>query len=403
MPNALVDFNLPSFKDIYGSYDNYLLQCLNSNSDIFNASFDIKKVSGGFASSTLFFLRDTWQTKFIVTAFHIPDKDGSIHHYDLHLVKFTRKKKSDPWVKDETCDIREEEVEKLHTFINQQNKLIGKRLDNAYYRIFSADSPTTLKDLDIAIDLILKNKDVNFKQLNQEGSERILQLVKKILEGENILLEKGLYQQLIRSRSDQKTINSFRRDLDEFNKLLQSSSTGETDMQNFLENRLWFFGLNYVQCHRKSKSKFQSSLGTEYDFLLEGFNQVYDIAELKGPNDLLFEVEKTGERKRALNDRVDYKFSSKFSRALHQIISYMDEFEENFGHIKTDQPDLKNFMYPKGTIIISKRNLFPNSGKNSIKYLHLINRQFSNIDILTYDDLADRGQIVIDFLEKING
>jgi hypothetical protein len=402
MANNFIDVSLPSFKDTYGSYDNYLLQCLNTNSDISSSDFDVKKVSGGFASSSLFFLRDTWQTKFIVTAFHIPDKSGAIHHYDLHLVKFVRKRKSDLWIKNEVCDIREEEVGKLLTFINQQNKLIGKKLDNAYYRIFSADSPTTLKDLDIAIDLILKNKEIDFKQLDQEGSERVLQLVKKILEGENVLLEKGLYQQLITSRSDQKTINSYRQDLADFNELLKSDSTSETDMQNFLENRLWFFGLNYIQSHRNSKSKFQSSLGTEYDFLLEGFNQVYDIAELKSPNNLLFDVERTSERERALNNRVDYKFSSKFSRALHQVMSYMDEFEENFGHIKTNQPDLKNFMYPKGTIIISKRSLFPDSGKNSIKYLHLINRQFSNIDVLTYDDLADRGQIAIDFLEKIN-
>ncbi|MBI3289860.1 DUF4263 domain-containing protein [Candidatus Microgenomates bacterium] len=402
MTDGYTNINIPTFQDTYGSYDNYLLQCLNSNSDISSSSFDVKRVAGGFASSSLFFLRDTWQTKFIVTAFHIPDGSGGIHHYDLHLVKFVKKRKSDPWAKNDVCDIREKEVEKLYAFINQQNKLIGKRLDNAYYRIFSADSPTTLKDLDIAIDLILKNQEVDFKQLDKEGSERILRLVKRILEGENILLEKGLYQQLISSRSDQKNINSYRQDLADFNELLKPDSTTETDMQNFLESRLWLFGLNYVQSHRNSKSKFQSSLGTEYDFLLEGFNQVYDIAELKGPNDLLFDVEKTGERDRALNDRIDYKFSSKFSRALHQVMSYIDEFEENFRHIKTDQPDLKNFMYPKGTIIISKRSLFPDSGKNSIKYLHLINRQFSNIDILTYDDLADRGQIVIDFLEKIN-
>ncbi len=402
MTNNFVSAKLPSFKDTYGSYDNYLLQWLNTNSDIQISNFDVKKVSGGFASSNLFFLRDTWQTKFIVTAFHIPGKNGIIHHFDLHLVKFGKKRKHESWIKNEICDIREEEVEKLYTFINQQSKLIGKKLNNAYYRIFSADSPTTLKDLDIAIDLILRNKEIDFKQLDQEGSKKVLQLVKNILEGKNILLEKGLYQELISSRSDKKTIDSYKQDLTDFNKLLGSVSTSETDMQNFLENRLWFFGLNYIQSHRNSKSRFQSSLGTEYDFLLEGFNQVYDIAELKCPNDPLFEVEKIGERGRALSNRIDYKFSSKFSRALHQVLSYMDEFEENFNHIKTDQPDLKNFMYPKGTIIISKRSLFPKSGKNSIKYLHLINRQFSNIDILTYDDLADRGKIVIDFLEKIN-
>lgn len=402
MTPVKTDFELPSFKDTYGSYDNYLLQCLNTINEIPRDGFDVKKVSGGFASSNIFYLRDTWQTKFIVTAFHVPDKVKGIHHYDLHFIKFSKKKKIDPWVKDETNNIREDEVGRLHTFIDQQNKLVGKKLNSVYYRIFSSDSPTTLQDLDIAIDLVLKNKDADFKLLDHAGSERVLKLVSKILEGKNVLLEKGLYKQLLNSRSDKKTISSYKKDLIDFTDLLSANTTNETDMQNFLENRLWLFGLNYIQSHRNSKPRFQSSLGSEYDFLLESFNQVYDIAELKGPNDPLFEVEKIGERERAINDRIDYKFSSKFSRALHQVMLYMDEFEENFTHIKNDQPDLKNFMYPKGTIIISKRSLFPKSGKNATKYLHLINRQFSNIDILTYDDLADRGEIVINFLEKIN-
>lgn len=51
-------------------------------------------------------------------------------------------------------------------------------------------------------------------------------------------------------------------------------------------------------------------------------------------------------------------------------------------------------------MVLSKRALFPNIGKNSKKYLHLLNRQFANIDILTYDDLADRAENIINFMRE---
>ena len=79
----------------------------------------------------------------------------------------------------------------------------------------------------------------------------------------------------------------------------------------------------------------------------------------------------------------------------------MDEFEEHFGLIKEHQPSIQEFLYPKGVIVISKRDLFPKDGKDSQKYLHLTNRQFANIDILTYDDLADRAEIIINFMKEI--
>ncbi len=172
-------------------------------------------------------------------------------------------------------------------------------------------------------------------------------------------------------------------------------------MQKFLSDRVWFFGLCYQQSHLKSKPKFNSTLGTEYDFLLEGFNEVYDIAELKGPNDFLIEEHSEGERKNSFDKRIDYRYSVKFSRALHQVLDYINEFENFFERIKANQPSISNFLYPKGIIVISKRALFPEDGKNSKQYLHLLNRQFSNIEILTYDDLATRGRIIVDFIKEI--
>ena len=396
--------NVTKFKEVHTGYDNYLLKCLNNGDSLEDISIaDAKKVSGDFVSSRLFFLHNTDFKKTVVSAFHIPDTQGKLHHFDIRLIRFIRKKKNDQWKKEAVKNLRDQEVQKLYSFIEQQNKLTGRKLSVQYYRIFSANSPVSLQDLDFALDLVLKNQHINFSQLQENDIPKILNLIQKILEGDNVILEKKLYQYLLSTRTNPKSLKNYERDLANFKDKLKNDGTTETDMQDFLENKVWFFGLNYVQSCRRSKPRFNSTLGAEYDFLLEGFNQVYDIVELKGPNEFLFETEKIGKRSGAMDNRFDYRFSTKFARALHQVMSYMDEFEQCFDQIKTQQPSIKNFIYPKGTIVISKRDLFPKDGKNSIKYLHLINRQFSNIDILTYDDLANRAQIIIDFMKSVQG
>lgn len=391
-----------TFKEIFGDYDSYLLSCLNNDKDICSDSgFDAKKTGNNFISSKLYFLHNTNYKKTIAKAFHIGDGKGKIHHYDVHFVRFQRQKISDQWQKVDILDLKEKEVENLFNFLVEQNKIIGEENNHKYFRIVGSDKPINMDDLSNAINLTLKNKDVDFSKLTEGEITSISDLVNKIVDGGNILVEKNLYQNLVSARVSSKSITIYEKDLVDFKELVENESTNETDMQNFLKDRVWFFGLNYFQTRQKCKPKFSTTIGSEYDFLLEGFNQVYDIAELKGPNDYMFDEYSMGERKNSFDDRKDYKFSDKFSRALHQVISYIDEFEQHFNLIKEHQPSIQEFLYPKGIVIISKRSLFPKNGKDSQKYLHLTNRQFANIDILTYDDLADRAEIIINFMKEI--
>jgi hypothetical protein len=391
-----------TFKEIFGDYDSYLLNCLNNGRDISDDSgFDAKKVGSNFLSSKLSFLHNTNYKKTIIKAFHIGDGRGKIHHYDIHFVRFQRDKISESWQMVQVKDLKDKEVEKLGDFLIEQNKLIGKENSHKYWRLIGSDEPISIDDLSNAINLALKNKDVDFSKLTVGETTNISDLVGRIIEGGNIVIGKKLYDDLISSRTNLKSISTYEDDLVQFRKLLEDEKALETDMQNFLKSRVWFFGLNYYQTHQKSKPKFSTTIGSEYDFLLEGFNQVYDIAELKGPNDPMFDEYSNGSRANAFNGRIDYKFSDKFSRALHQIISYIDEFEQHFKLIKEHQPSIKEFLYPKGIVVISKRSLFPNNGKDSQKYLHLTNRQFANIDILTYDDLADRAEIILNFVREM--
>lgn len=354
---------------------------LNAGLDIpeICSDFTARAVSDGFASSGIKPIHDGPRSKIFVSALHIPNKEtGSSHHFKLDFAKFKRTDKDSPWVKVnlETID-KKEAIDNLFDFIKQQSALIGVKIENGkQYQAIAVNSKSGIT------------------------IEQVQEFVADALSGEKAVVEKEILKTLKQQRKSKEQIKKYEDDLTRYKELVAAHDTTETDMQNFLSTRVWFFGLDYIQSHLRSKPKFSSGLGSEYDFLLEGFNQVYDIAELKGPNANLIDISKSSARKGAFDSRVDYRYSDDFSRALHQVISYMQEFEENFGKIEENQPSIKHFNYPSAIMVLSKRALFPNIGKNSKKYLHLLNRQFANIDILTYDDLADRAENIINFMRE---
>ena len=297
------------------------------------SDFTARAVSDGFASSGLKAIHDGPRAKIFVSALHVPNQsDGTSHHFKLDFAKFKRNNKESPWVKVSLETIDEgTAIDNLLDFIKQQSSLIGVKIEGGkQYQAIAMDNKRR-----ITIDEVQK-------------------FVTDALSGEKAVVEKEILKTLKQQRKSKEQIKRYEDDLVEFRRLVDSVETTETDMQNFLAKRVWFFGLDYIQSHQRSKPKFSSGLGSEYDFLLEGFNQVYDIAELKGPNAKLIDTVKSSERKGAFDPRIDHRYSNDFSRALHQVISYLDEFENNFGKIKEDQPSIQDFMYPKALIILSK-------------------------------------------------
>jgi len=343
------------------------------------SNFTARAVADGFATSGLKAIHDGPRAKIFVSALHIPNKsDGTSHHFKLEFAKFKRENKDSPWIKKNLETIDEKTaIDNLLEFLKQQSSLIGVTIEKGkQYQAIAMDSKRRIT------------------------IEEVQKFVTDALSGEKAVVEKEILKTLKQQRKSTEQIQIYQDELVEFRRLVASVDTTETDMQKFLSLHVWFFGLDYIQSHLGSKPKFSSGLGSEYDFLLEGFNQVYDIAELKSPNAKLIDKSNVAERKGAFDPRIDYKYSSEFGRALHQVISYMSEFEGNFGKIEEDQPSIKKFNYPSAVIVVSKRDLFPEIGKASQKYLHLLNRQFANIEILTYDDLGDRAEIIINFMKE---
>ena len=342
-----------------------------------SSNFTGRKVSSNFITSGLRAIHDGPRSKIFVIALHIPDSNThKVHHFKINFYKFKRPNNDTPWQSVDFKSIDDPKaIENLYKFIAEQSTLVGLPVDQSdVYRVIGVSD---------SID-----------------TGKIEKFVQDALSSGKVVVEESILGILKKQRFTSERIEQYKSDLIEFRKIVTDPATTETIMQNFLAKHIWFFGLDYIQAHRRCRPKFKSGLGSEYDFLLEGFNQVYDIAELKGPNDSLIDLRNSSLRSGSFDPRNDYKYSLSFGRALHQVISYMYEFEESFGHIKEAQPSIRNFMYPKSLLVISRRDLFSDNGKDSIKYLHLLNRQFANIEILTYDDLGDRAENIINFMEK---
>ena len=119
------------------------------------------------------------------------------------------------------------------------------------------------------------------------------------------------------------------------------------------------------------------SVGQRYDFYVEKYDGYADIIEIKKVNELIFD--KKG------------KVTTVFSKAIQQLIDYIDD-AILWGNNKRLSKKLNfNFLKPKGILIIGKNQ--------DVERLKNLQYYFHNIEILTYDDVLERGKNIIKHLD----
>jgi len=166
-------------------------------------------------------------------------------------------------------------------------------------------------------------------------------------------------------------IPDYKKDIKEFESLINSSKK-EKELQRFLTKHPWLLGLEY----ENSKPQ-KIAPGQRYDFYIEKYDGYADIVEIKKSNDILFDN----------NGRI----TSVFSRAIQQIIDYIDDALYYADNKRLSEKLKFNFLKPKGILIIGRRDSNTERIKNLGYYFH-------NIEILTYDDVLDRGKTILNHL-----
>ncbi|HTK03839.1 MAG TPA: Shedu immune nuclease family protein [Alphaproteobacteria bacterium] len=165
-------------------------------------SIDAKSRGFGVSKQILY---KTEFTTLVIHAFHIPKEDGEIHHFDLKINKYKRKKKSESWnlVMDEMEEYDHgdfqslkidcgdgEAVKKLTAFLNAQYEAIGQKIEKRKVIIDNPEdfdfsfikslNPNKLKDIDSLVstarlESIINRWNNNKNNNNEEFWQKLFQ------------------------------------------------------------------------------------------------------------------------------------------------------------------------------------------------------------------------------------
>lgn len=184
--------------------------------------------------------------------------------------------------------------------------------------------------------------------------------------------ETGLHllkQKLLLMRSNVQELESILR---KFKDLISNTTTTETQVHKFLVDyrAFWMFGLEYIRI--KPKVRFPPGDNNyEFDLMLQRHDDFWDLVELKGPNENLFDRRT---RRRS-------KPNQKLSEAMGQVFTYLYAIDRT-----TWDP---NIVKPKAYIVIGKKETDrPSERRIFASYL-------GNVNLITYFDLYERGRLLL--------
>jgi hypothetical protein len=175
----------------------------------------------------------------------------------------------------------------------------------------------------------------------------------------------------------QKRMKELESTLIEYNNLIKKDQTTETEVHNFLigHKAFWMFGLEYNDI--KSHVDFPPNKNYyEFDLMLRRFDDFWDLVELKGPNENLFD-KRTSRRN---------KPNTALSEAVGQAITYLNSIDE------AHELDI---VKPKAYVVIGK------TGTDRPIERRIFSSYLNNIDLITHSELYARGQRLLKHIKRV--
>lgn len=180
-------------------------------------------------------------------------------------------------------------------------------------------------------------------------------------------------QKLSKMRTNMKELEST---LNEYNNLISDAGTTETDVHKFLikHKAFWMFGLEYNGI--KSKVSFPPGKNYyEFDLMLRRHDDFWDLVELKGPNENLFDRRTS---RRSMPNR-------KLSEAVGQVFTYL---------YAIDVAGELDVVKPKAYIVIGKKETDRASERR------IFSSYLSSVELITHSELHKRGQRLLKHIKK---
>jgi|YNPMSStandDraft_2_1061718.scaffolds.fasta_scaffold29316_2 hypothetical protein len=330
-------------------------------------AISIEAKSRGFGVSKRIIYKTDFTT-IVVHAFLIPREDGTIHHFDLKINKYKRKRKNDPW--EPVIDELEEHdhgifqslkldagngeaVKNLTEFLNAQFKTIGKKIEKKKIII---DNP---EDIDISL---------------------IKKLDKKKLQSINSLVSVKALEDILKNWKNNKT-----NDNEEF-------------WINLFQNNSWIlsqiFSCPFIHIGTKfyCGGKEDDDRGGVKGDLLYKNNLTGSLAfiEIKTPETKIISKKYRGDDNRKEN--IIYSMSDDLTGGVNQVLNQRKVYQQHFG-----DNNGKILHNSKCILIIGKIENLDVGMKRSFEFYRSSLRE---VEIITYDELFDRISALLNFLKE---
>jgi hypothetical protein len=175
----------------------------------------------------------------------------------------------------------------------------------------------------------------------------------------------------------------------DYESLLASATSTETDLQRFIEANPWLLGLDYaaIQARRPGPS------GT-MDFVLERFDGYYDVLELKSPQDQLVKAPDIASGE-GVPPPHEYALSKDLGQALAQAMVYRDRMTRH-SHAADELYGLSNARDARLIIVLGRIGGLPEHRR---AVLHELNKSLHRIEVVPYDILGKRAAASLDNVE----
>lgn len=236
---------------------------------------------------------------------------------------------------------------------------------------------TLAKKLGWKIDR-LDNLDQIKSQL-RESEETIVRLEKSNQElrekhEELMLAFRKKQEEILHSR-----IEEFQSDVAALESLLHpptGTATAEQDLQTFLYEHPWLFGTEYVN----ASPQVLRGAHNRFDFYLERFNKTNDIIEIKLPSDSIINKDGT--------------ITARVVQAVDQLIDYIESSQAAAHSTVISEEEGIKELRPRGIVVIGI-----DKSVEAKRKLHKWNYQFAHITLLTYEDVLERANSVLEHLK----
>lgn len=291
-------------------------------------------------------------------------------------------------------DYKKKAGEKFFTFYRETG------LDSASSYLNTYFPETFLYDKSRVSEGQLKNVEKNFSQVldripkKRKNKKALIDQTSKVVE--ELTSQKKLLKQEVEDLEKLRNTSNmffFKTKIKELQYRLTKSypeTKGKSSWQGWVYENNWLFGINYQPPIEKQKINIT---GIMPDYLFPTLDGFLDILEIKLPSKdiIVKDPDHNG----------SYVWSSDTNKAIGQVVTYLSEIELYQLHLKEAikkayQLDLY-LIKPRAFILIGNKNGWVEEQHSALRKL---NYSLHGIEVMSYADLLQRGQEIIDNYTK---